>query len=213
MRLTHKTFFFFFFFFFALGLAAFESSLVAAFVPPSSSLVPCSADPTTTASQLPRLLSLQPPAAVVVPKVSPTRLSVSTPDIATDASSFLIATEEWRQYVPLIVSALVIVDILLGSPAANMVLRMGQAADSEQDDENKGLLKNKDNAQENRERIDSSAVAQAAIEKARYSLELRNFLEEQKTDYDRMEDMKKQMDQTIADIEEQQERNKRAAEK
>jgi hypothetical protein len=42
-----------------------------------------------------------------------------------DLSLLLIASEEesWRQYVPLVVSVGVIVDILLGSPFANGIIR------------------------------------------------------------------------------------------
>ena len=39
-----------------------------------------------------------------------------------DTPSLLLAQESWRQYIPLAVSAVVIVDILLGSPLLNLVV-------------------------------------------------------------------------------------------
>lgn len=53
-----------------------------------------------------------------------------------------------------------------------------------------------------KERIDSEQVAQAALDKARNSLELRNYLEAQKTDWDRMEEIRKKMDQDMAKLDE-----------
>ena len=54
-----------------------------------------------------------------------------------------------------------------------------------------------------KERIDSEKVAQVALDKARSTLELRNYLEEQKTDWDRMEEMRKKMDQQMAEMDQQ----------
>lgn len=54
-----------------------------------------------------------------------------------------------------------------------------------------------------KERIDSEKVAQEALDKARNTLELRNYLEEQKTDWDRMEEMRKKMDQQMAEMDQQ----------
>ena len=41
------------------------------------------------------------------------------------------------------------------------------------------------------ERIDTVTVAQAAVQKAKNALELRKYLDENKTDKDRMEDLRK----------------------
>lgn len=40
----------------------------------------------------------------------------------SSTSTLVAATDEWRQYVPLIVISLVLVDIVLGSPLANLAL-------------------------------------------------------------------------------------------
>lgn len=53
-----------------------------------------------------------------------------------------------------------------------------------------------------KERIDSEQVAQEALDRARNSMELRQYLDAQKTDWDRMEEMRKKMDQQMADVDE-----------
>lgn len=114
------------------------------------------------------------------------------------SSSILLAEESWRQYVPLAVSVFVIGDILLGSPIVNLILApmKRQIKDSEQNTAGVAVVNPK-------ERIDSEKVAQEALDKARNTLELRNYLEEQKTDWDRMEEMRKKMDQQMAEMDQQ----------
>jgi len=46
----------------------------------------------------------------------------------------------------------------------------------------------------NRERIDVDSFAKAALQKAEGSLELRNYLDQRKTDWDRMEELRREMD-------------------
>lgn len=113
-----------------------------------------------------------------------------------DASSLLLAQESWRQYIPLGVSAIVIVDILLGSPLLNLIVApMKRQAEGE--DGNETMFQQpKVNP---KERIDSEKVAQAAIDKARNSLELRAFLDEQK---DPIEEARKALDKQMADLDE-----------
>ncbi|GFH58998.1 hypothetical protein CTEN210_15474 [Chaetoceros tenuissimus] len=117
-------------------------------------------------------------------------------------STLMIAeVEEWRQYVPLIVSFGVILDILLGSPIANLALgpmRRAAGASSALDDEEGGVGGFQKNP---KERVDSDGLAQAAIEKARYSMELRKFLDENKTDEQRYEEMRKKIDQQASQLE------------
>lgn len=52
------------------------------------------------------------------------------------------------------------------------------------------------------ERVDSMAVAQAAIDKANATLELKRFLEDKKTDWDKMEDIRKEMDRQMQELDE-----------
>ena len=101
--------------------------------------------------------------------------------------------ESWRQYVPLAVSFAVITDILLGSPLANTVmapLRPPSKNDTIDD-------KSKSNP---KERIDTQALANAAIERAKNTLELRRYLDENKTDWQKMEEIKKKMDQEMNEL-------------
>ena len=130
---------------------------------------------------------------------------VTASSIAESSPSFTLAEESWRQYVPLIVSACVIVDILLGSPLANMVLapmRGGQDEEEEGDDGTGSRTKTTPVINKSKERIDTEQVAQDAINRAQNALELRRFLDEQKTDWDRMEDMKRKLDSEMKDLDE-----------
>ncbi|KAL7447867.1 hypothetical protein ACHAWC_000167, partial [Mediolabrus comicus] len=107
------------------------------------------------------------------------------PEISSFDSSLVLSEspESWRQYVPLVVSVGVIIDILLGSPLANLALgpmrrasEKGATGDSTQDGSDNG---GGDNAggkvvvDKSKERVDSEAIAQAALDKAMGTLELR----------------------------------------
>ena len=50
------------------------------------------------------------------------------------------------------------------------------------------------------ERIDTLALANAAVERAKNTLELRRYLDENKTDYQKMEELRKKMDQEMNDL-------------
>jgi hypothetical protein len=111
---------------------------------------------------------------VLVPRPSEKKLSAFPPSL-TDIA-------EWRQYVPLAVSVAVILDIVLGSPLANAVtsrLRPSATEDAEERRSN-----NRETISQQRrsskERIDSQKVAQEAIQKAQFTLELRSMLEAQR---------------------------------
>eukprot|EP00574_Skeletonema_japonicum_P007056 CAMPEP_0201726374 /NCGR_PEP_ID=MMETSP0593-20130828/9410_1 /ASSEMBLY_ACC=CAM_ASM_000672 /TAXON_ID=267983 /ORGANISM="Skeletonema japonicum, Strain CCMP2506" /LENGTH=138 /DNA_ID=CAMNT_0048217849 /DNA_START=414 /DNA_END=830 /DNA_ORIENTATION=- len=129
------------------------------------------------------------------------------------------ATESWRQYVPLAVSVAVIIDILLGSPLANSALgpmrrasEKGATGDQEGGDNNTtdggggGSLFSSLGGNTNKivdrskERVDSEAIAQAAIDKAMNTLELKRFLEENKTDEQRYEEVRKKIERQMDDL-------------
>ena len=116
------------------------------------------------------------------------------------------AETSWRQYVPLAVSAFVILDILLGSPAANSAMGLLRAQQDEkeasEEEEDGALPRRQRRAINTAERVDSLAVAQAAIDKANATLELKRFLEDKKTDWDKMEDIRKQMDRQMQELDE-----------
>jgi len=132
---------------------------------------------------------------------------------------------EWRQYVPLVVSVGVILDILLGSPLANMALgpmkrasEKGVGGDStnrneSDDNSNSGgssLFSAFSGSNNNlssgggsrgKERVDSEAIAQAALNKALNTLELKRFLEENKTDEQKYEEVRRKIDKQMEDLE------------
>ena len=105
--------------------------------------------------------------------------------------------ESWRQYVPLVVSCLVIADILLGSPVANGVLKFAnpEGAAAAENDNAPPVDTSK-----RKERIDTSQVAQDAIDRANTAKELREYLDARKTDTDRMVEMRRKMDQEMQDF-------------
>jgi len=122
-------------------------------------------------------------------------------------------TENLRQYVPLAVICAVLIDIICGSPFANLLLApMRRATESKiSSKENrtpesnvsatrKSLLSQAKSVTS--ERIDTVAVAQAAVQKAKNALELRKYLDENKTDKDRMEDLRKKIDSQLRSLEE-----------
>jgi hypothetical protein len=121
---------------------------------------------------------------------------------AASTTSLTIASEEWRQYLSLAVVAGVLLDILLGSPLANAVLKPLRGAQEvlTKEGNDGGDMNNSSGRARSKERIDSEKVAQQAIDKAQNMLELKNYLESRKTDWDRMEDMKRNLDKTMQDI-------------
>mmetsp|Transcript_25653 Transcript_25653/g.56256 ORF Transcript_25653/g.56256 Transcript_25653/m.56256 type:complete len:204 (-) Transcript_25653:168-779(-) len=126
----------------------------------------------------------------------PQRQSISHLSAVIDSSSLLVSVESWRQYVPLVISFGIIIDIVLGNPLANAVLKPMRPEEGKDNEE-----KN-DNKPRSRARVDAELIAQQALDKANNTLELRNFLEERKTDYDRMEEMKRKLDSTMQDMDE-----------
>lgn len=133
-----------------------------------------------------------------------------------------ITAESWRQYVPLAVSSFVILDILLGSPFVNLLMKpLRDATEQQEASSSKGSsprggmkvpMVNSDDVlkSKRKERIDSDKVAQAAIDRARNTLELRSFLESRKSDWDRMEEMKKSLDKEMQNLDEELEAKQKA---
>ena len=114
-------------------------------------------------------------------------------------SSMMLAQDSWRQYVPLVVIAGVLVDILLGSPLANSLLKplrgdQPQSSNSGEQDSNETAIS------KSRERIDSDRVAQEAIARAESTLELRRFLDESKSDWDKMQEQMKDLEEQMQDF-------------
>jgi hypothetical protein len=110
----------------------------------------------------------------------------------------MIADDSWRQYVFPVVTFGVLGDILLGSPLANAVLKPMKP--TETDDEAEEQASTKIDVSRSKERIDSDKYAKDAIARAQNTLELRRFLDERKTDWDKMEDMKKALDEGMQDF-------------
>lgn len=117
--------------------------------------------------------------------------------VAAAVPPVLAEAETWRQYVPLGVSAAVILDILLGSPLAHAALRAGRPPPAD----GTATTTVKQDApvrQGSPERIDSQRVADDAVNRARNTLELRAFLAANKSDADRLRDLRRTMDEQAA---------------
>ena len=50
------------------------------------------------------------------------------------------------------------------------------------------------------ERVDAEAIGKAAVDRARYSMELRNFLEENKTQEQKYDDIRKKIDRAAEEF-------------
>ena len=142
----------------------------------------------------------------------------------SSTSTLVAATDEWRQYVPLIVISLVLVDIVLGSPLANLALApMRRAATKAEEEQGSGggdggdaaaqagnfglgarlnpnlgsagdVLKNP------KERVDTATIAQDTLDKARGTLELMEYLENNKSNEQLYEEARKKMDKQLEDL-------------
>lgn len=129
-----------------------------------------------------------------------------------------VDVEEWRQYVPLVVTGAVIIDILLGSPLANMALAPMKRATEEGASGGKNCINSESNTNKSlffgdrsstsrdrrtsKERVDSGAIAKAALFKATNTLELRRFLDENKTDEQKYDEVRKQIDRQMSELDE-----------
>lgn len=132
----------------------------------------------------------------------------------------VVVGESWRQYVPLGVSVAVIIDILLGSPLANMALApMKRASEKgatgggggDGEDGERGSLFSAfggggdgvdggTGGSRGKERVDSLAIARAALDKAEGTLELRRFLDENKSNEQKYEDVRKKIDRQMEEL-------------
>jgi hypothetical protein len=115
------------------------------------------------------------------------------------SSVFLVANqvESWREYVPLVVSALVIIDIAMGRPVANAIMKpLQQQQDSAISNEDAVAAANN----KKKERVDTEAIAQQALDQAYASMELRRYLDENKSDAQRLQELRRQMDEEIVKV-------------
>ena len=108
--------------------------------------------------------------------------------------------ESWRQYVPLGVSILVIFDILLGSPVANLILSPMKKASEDQSNGEGQDDGERESTKDLRERVDTEAMAQATLDRARNIVELNKYLEDTKSDAKRFDEMKKKLDKQLEDF-------------
>jgi hypothetical protein len=165
-------------------------------------------------------LILKGSSAFMVPSTRTTSLSSSISSVSSstttlfyfpeDHTNILLCTgnvistgdAEWRQFVPLVAACTVILDIVLGQPLLKIVtapMRRASGLDEDtnaiENDEKPKFIRNE------KERIDTNSFAQAAIDRARNSMELRRFLEENKTDEQRYEEKRKEIEKQMENLE------------
>lgn len=99
------------------------------------------------------------------------------------SSTMMLADATWRQYVSLALVAGVLLDIVLGSPFANSLLKPLRGDQAETEGQEGGADANAAAVSRSKERVDSERLAQDAIARAENALELRRFLDERKTDW------------------------------
>eukprot|EP00804_Cyclotella_cryptica_P020642 CCRYP_003463-RA/>CCRYP_003463-RA protein AED:0.31 eAED:0.30 QI:0/0/0/1/0/0/2/0/151 len=126
-----------------------------------------------------------------------------------DVSSFLLTsdTESWRQYVPLVVSVAVIIDILLGSPLANLALgpmrrasEKGSMGDSSSNSGSSNFPSGNSLFSMGDAKGSGTTIAKAAIDKARNTLELKQFLEENKTNEQKYDEIRRKIDKQMDEL-------------
>ena len=136
---------------------------------------------------------------------------VLTSYMSSTTSTLLAASEEWRQYVPLVVISLVLVDIVLGSPLANLALSpMKRAAEEAEEQQGrdgdyggnfgKALGGAGDVLKNPKERVDTASIAQGTLDKARGTLELMEYLENNKSNEQLYEEVRKKMDKQFEEL-------------
>ncbi|EJK73104.1 hypothetical protein THAOC_05290, partial [Thalassiosira oceanica] len=134
--------------------------------------------------------------------IDPSPQTAGLSHIASSTISLSADSGSWRQYVSLGLILVVLIDIVLGSPLANTALGpMRRASEKGSEGASDDLGGGQKISVDTRgERVDSDAIAQAAIEKARSTLELKQFLEENKTPEQRYEEVRKKIDRQIEDM-------------
>jgi hypothetical protein len=114
---------------------------------------------------------------------------------SADESTTFLST--LRQFVPLAVILGVLLDVVLGSPVANSVLQPIKKEAFDKLNSDGGLQGEPKKAKDTKELVDSEAVAVAALERAASVVELRAYLESNKSDADRIRDFQNQIDRDM----------------
>jgi hypothetical protein len=167
----------------------------------------------------------------IIPKLSMIPVDGDGPGVLTymhlsSTTTVVAATDEWRQYVPLIVISLVLVDIVLGSPLANLALSPMRRAAAKAEEQQGGrggdegganaaaragnfglgkainskLGSGGDVLKNPKERVDTATIAQNTLDKARGTLELMDYLENNKSNEQLYEEARKKMDKQFEEL-------------
>ncbi|KAI2497916.1 hypothetical protein MHU86_16572 [Fragilaria crotonensis] len=137
---------------------------------------------------------------LMLPAVDNMMMLAASPSVSASSSSFLMllsnnSVESWREYVPLVVSAAVMVDIAMGRPVANAIMKpLSQQASSPSENTDAMTKTNP------KERVDTERIAQEALNQAYASMELRRYLDENKTEAQRLQEIRQRMDAELRQV-------------
>ncbi len=140
----------------------------------------------------------------------PADIALSFPSpllLAEVVESATTSAATWKQYVSLGVILMVVVDIILGSPLLNMVtapLKRRIIASEEDGDDPLNTTPNmvgrtpkQQWIDKSKERVDTETIAKEALDKANNAIALRDYLNRNKTDKDRMEELQREIDRKL----------------
>jgi hypothetical protein len=117
-----------------------------------------------------------------------------------NGAGVVVLHAEWREYVPLIVSGAVIIDIVAGSPLVNAVMSFARPKETVEDNDQASYDDDTTTGNQPKERIDTKKVAAAAVERAQSVVAVRQMLEDNKTDWDRIKDLQRKVEQQQAEF-------------
>jgi len=138
----------------------------------------------------------------------PSSFLVAEAVVVAETTTAAASAATWKQYLSLGVILIVVLDIILGSPLLNMVTApLKRKILLEEDSTSSTTTSNMGDYQsrlgtttrwdKGKERVDTEAIAQEALDKANSAIGLRDYLERNKTDKDRMEQLKREIDRKL----------------
>lgn len=146
--------------------------------------------------------------SITLPPPPPSSFLVAEAVVVAETTTAAASAATWKQYLSLGVILIVVLDIVLGSPLLNMVTApLKRKILLEEDSTSSTTTSNMGDYQsrlgtttrwdKGKERVDTEAIAKEALDKANSAIGLRDYLERNKTDKDRMEQLQREIDRKL----------------
>jgi hypothetical protein len=146
--------------------------------------------------------------SITLPPPPPSSFLVAEAVVVAETTTAAASAATWKQYLSLGVILIVVLDIILGSPLLNMVTApLKRKILLEEDSTSSTTTSNMGDYQsrlgtttrwdKGKERVDTEAIAKEALDKANSAIGLRDYLERNKTDKDRMEQLQREIDRKL----------------